>query len=527
VLSKEDRRQLREMGIDEKEIERQLECFRRGVRHIPLVRPCTANDGIVQLNHDQEPELIQAYSRAADAGRLSAFVPASGAASRMFRDLLALRAAYPTLSNGTLDERARANDSAAIFGLRFFRNITRFAFYPELRMLMKQDGLSIESLLETGEVSAILDYLLTDKGLGLAGLPKGLIPFHRYDGRSHTAFEEQVYEAVELISDREGVVRIHFTVPPGAEPGIAQTLNSLVEQEFGEDFEVQIEFSIQQSSTDTIAVTKENEPFRDDHGRLVFRPGGHGALLKNLNELDADIVLIKNIDNVTPHVTSQDRYFRRKVLTGYLVRIQAAVHAALRELEGEIPEKERIEEIRLLATESLGHPLPEGWYHWALKKRAEWLQEKLDRPLRVCGMVPNTGEPGGGPFHVVLPSGEIAPQIVESSQIDLGNPEQRRIFEASTHFNPVDLVCGLRNHHGEKHNLMQFSDPEAVFISDKTFQGQPLKALELPGLWNGGMAGWNTILVEIPQQSFTPVKTVNDLLRDEHRVEKQGNTNGL
>ena len=517
LLTKADRKLIAEHGLDAKEVERQIELFKRGVTHAELLRPCVIDNGIVRIAPAEEPALIQAFSRAADAGRISKFVPASGAATRMFRDLMTVYKAYPNLSIGTLEERAHAKESAAVFALRFMRNLAKFAFYPELKQALKDDGYDLDELLQAGDARTILQYLLTDKGLGFSELPKGMVLFHRHTDRAHTPFEEQVLEGIELVSDAEGVVRIHFTVPPEHHESIDGALRNFIEEYVGEDFEVVLEYSVQKPSTDTIAVTPDNEPFRGNDENLLFRPGGHGALLDNLNDLDADIVLIKNIDNVVPRPAASDKLFRKKVLAGYLVQLQDQIHRYLKELESKTLKGEAIDEMRDFVHDHLHLSLPAGFDDWALDRKKEWMMNRLHRPLRVCGMVPNTGEPGGGPFWVRDAEGNESAQIIETSQINLEDSKQRGYLEAATHFNPVDLVCGLRDHKGRKYDLHAYSDPEAVFISNKSHEGKPLRALELPGLWNGAMAHWNTVFVEVPQHTFTPVKTVNDLLREEHR----------
>ncbi|MCB2201022.1 DUF4301 family protein [bacterium] len=519
MFSKADRKQIKDHGLDEKEIKRQIELFRRGPQPVNLIRPCVIEDGIVRLHLDQEPAMIQAFSQAADKGRFSKFVPASGAASRMFRDLLALYNTYPGLTMGKLEERANANEAAAVFGLRFIRSLSRFAFYPELVKRLKADDLDVDELLAEGAVHTIIEYLLTDKGLGFASVPKGMVLFHLHGDHAHTAFEEQVLEGIELVSDADGIVRIHFTVPPGTSEKIDVSLKTFIGEVAEEDdFDVELGYSVQKPSTDTISVTPENELFRDDEGKLVFRPGGHGALLDNLNELDADIVLIKNIDNVVPRPAADNKLFRKKVLAGFLVHIQQQVFDYLKEVIKGKSSGAVLTEIAEWTVDTLGAQMPTGWERWKLDKKRDWLVDRLHRPLRVCGMVPNTGEPGGGPFWVTDSSGETTRQIVETSQINTDDPKQQSILEAATHFNPVDLVCGLRDYKGKKFDLSKYRDPETVFISSKSFQGRPLKALELPGLWNGAMAHWNSVFVEVPVHTFTPVKTVNDLLRDEHRV---------
>ena len=516
MFHKADWDQLHQHGIEKEWVETQLEIFRSGVHYIHLLRPCTLEDGIRTIQPEEEEALIHAYNDVADEGRLLKFVPASGAATRMFRDLIQLYAEGPDLMLSQLEDRARSHDNTAQYALRFFRSLPKFAFYPELRRTMAKADLDLADLLENGHVGIILEYILGDKGFGFAGLPKGLIPFHLVGNRAYTPFEEQLLEAIELVSDRDGVVRVHFTIHPDYRDRIEAHLQQFVDGLQEEDFDVKVDYSEQKPSTDTLAVTPDNEPFRQEDGTLLLRPGGHGALIENLNDLDADILLIKNIDNIVTHTQAQEEHHRKKLLVGLLARLQDKVFSYLRELDQGAVEADRVHEMRVFVEHDLNRSVPEAWDGWDIEERLTWLKDRLHRPLRVCGMVATSGEPGGGPFWVDDKEGESV-QIVESSQINLEDDEQQTIFRRSNFFNPVDLVCGLKDHNGESFDLHRFVDSSTTFIAEKSHQGRPLKALELPGLWNGAMAGWNSVFVEMPSFTFNPVKTVIDLLRDEHR----------
>ncbi len=377
--------------------------------------------------------------------------------------------------------------------------------------------MDIESLLSRGQYKNILEYILTAKGLDYADLPKGLIKFHRYPDHSRTPFEEHLVEAAAYVKDRNGVARIHFTISPEHEGAIKNHIERVRDRYEKSGVKYEITFSYQKPSTDTVAVDLENRPFRDAEGKLVFRPGGHGALLENLYELEGDIIFIKNIDNVVPDRLKGETYLYKRVLGGLLVELQKQIFQYLDRIsKGDLNEP-LIEEIIGFASDRLYIVLPKRIGQGTKEEKADFLFSRLNRPLRVCGIVKNQGEPGGGPFWVEHADGTSSMQIVESSQVNMKSAGQKEIWESSTHFNPVDLVCGVRDYLGKAFNLMNFTDPETGFISTKSYEGRELKALELPGLWNGGMANWNTVFVEVPIITFNPVKTVFDLLRKEHQ----------
>jgi len=436
----------------------------------------------------------------------------------MFKTLLSCNSRYRVIDDALLHSEPAENDPdhRALSG--FLRGLEKFAFFGDLRKAMTQDGIEVETLLRKGEYKPILEYLLTSKGLSLADLPKGLIKFHAYRSHSRTPFEEHLVEASAHVRDRNGLARVHFTVSPEHETQVRDHIEDIrnLYEKRGSAFDVG--FSTQRPSTDTLAVDMADRPFRDKDGRLLFRPGGHGALLGNLHDLGGDIVFIKNIDNVVPDRLKAETYRYKRALGGYLVEVQRQLFTYLERLSSGAAEEALLEKAFEFSRDRLSIvPLPGKGL--SRRERADYLIRKLDRPLRVCGMVRNVGEPGGGPFWVDHPERGLSLQIVEASQVDMDSAEQREIWESATHFNPVDLVCGVRDYLGRPFDLMRFRDPQTGFISVKSKEGKELKALELPGLWNGAMAEWNTVFVEVPIITFNPVKTVLDLLRKEHQPE--------
>jgi hypothetical protein len=365
----------------------------------------------------------------------------------------------------------------------------------------------------------ILKAILGEDGLDYGSKPKGLLKFHKYGASDRrTSFEEHLREAVRYCVNRKGEVKIHMTVSPDHLDGF-QTESARVipkiEKETG--FQIDLSFSFQKPETDTIAVDLSNEPFRKEDGTILFRPGGHGALIRNLDTLNSDILIISNIDNVAPDRSKETRVKYKQILAGVLLEVQSKVFYFLNELiTREKLEKTRMDNMVAYLHERLGIAIPDKLESWDTPELKSWLIDTMNRPIRVCGMVINEGEPGGGPFYVKSESGEVTLQIVESSQIDLENPDKQKLVNQSTHFNPVDLVCGTRDYKGDKFNLTRYVDPDTGFISEKSVSGASLKALELPGLWNGAMSRWLTLFVEVPVETFSPVKTVFDLMRKEH-----------
>lgn len=501
-LSPADRRQLDARGIEPAEFERQLECFRRGFPPLDVVGPATRERGIETLATDTREGLLRSWEQAARTGRVTKFVPASGAASRMFKALEARRNDPTPLTAEVLAvDRNLTGDPAQI--ARFFDRFDDFAFARDVRAALEAAGHDPEQVLRgDGDRRIALATMLDD--LGYADLPKGLIPFHRSADGVRTAFQEQLDEAHDVVATDRGAGRVHFTVAPEYRTRIEEHCAGTTHD---------VSFSEQSPATDTVAVDLEDRPLRDADGRLVFRPGGHGALIGNLGALRGDVVLVKNIDNVLPASRRASVVEHQRLLAGVAIERQAQAHEFWRRLHDEDVMEEALDFVQ-----SRLHRLPPaavlaGGEH----VQRTWLFDVLARPLRVCGMVRNEGEPGGGPFWVRAADGSESLQIVESSQIDHDDPRQEKHFRASTHFNPVDLVCAVRDPEGRPHDLERFVDPDTGFISRKSKDGIDLKALERPGLWNGAMAHWNTIFVEVPLTTFNPVKTVFDLLRPAHQ----------
>jgi hypothetical protein len=400
--------------------------------------------------------------------------------------------------------------------VKFLGNLVKFAFYDDLREVMASEGKDAENCIHEGRYVDILEFILTSRGLNYAWLPKALLKFHIYPGHTRTALEEHLVEAALYVRDARNICRIHFTVSEEHKSRFTDLLSrikSYYENLFNVRYEIEI--TVQHSSTDTIAVDTENRPFRDRNGKIIFRPGGHGSLLKNLNAIDGDLIFIKNIDNVIPDRLKNITVLHKKILGGYLVRLQDEIFHHLKRLSQERWDEEQLSRVISFCQEKLFHSFPDGFLNNSEPARKEYLFQMLNRPVRVCGMVKNQSEPGGGPFWVEEDRTQSL-QIVEQNQLDLHSEEQKDIWKSSTHFNPVDLVCGVKNYQGKKFDLNSYVNRDAVLISKKTHEKGELKALELPGLWNGSMAFWNTVFVEVPLETFNPVKTIDDLLRKSH-----------
>lgn len=485
-------------------VQLQLESFKQGFPFLSLVGPATPARGIQVWEETQVQHYQSYFQRKAAELDIVKFVPASGAASRMFKDLFSFLE-----TDGDLAKNG--------FTQKFIESLQQFAFYQDLEVVLQQEGESIASLLEKKEYKKLVAALLTETGLNYGNLPKGLLKFHAYSDANRCPAEEHLIEGIQYGIGKNKQVQIHFTVSPEHEEGfvkeISQHLPRLQEQA---GLAFTLSYSHQKKSTDTIAVNEANEPFLEDDGSLLFRPAGHGALLENLNEVAADLIFIKNIDNVVPDRLKPVTKSYKMALAGLLLEVQARVFEALKVLE-EVS-SQSVSKAQEVYVSDLGGIVPQTLQGASLTEQAAFFQAKLNRPIRVCGMVKNTGEPGGGPFWIQEKDGTQSLQILETAQIDLNNSESKQHFQASTHFNPVDLVCGTRDYRGQAFDLLQFRDMNTGFITEKSKSGKVLKALELPGLWNGAMAHWNTLFVEVPLITFNPVKTINDLLREEHQA---------
>lgn len=496
--------QIETQGMNPSLVEEQIDNFKNGFPFLKITGPATPEDGIKVLNDFDLERLTEEYPANAAGIEVVKFVPASGAASRMFKDLFSF-----------LDGEGDLSQSA--FVQKFMDKIEKFAFYDDLDAVLKGQGSSINQALDSKDYKSILAALLDENGLGYGSLPKGLLRFHSYSDGRRTPAHEHLIEGIQYAVGAGNVVKIHFTVSPEHEDKFKAEIAKIqgaLEAAHGLKFE--ISYSQQKKTTDTIAVNTNNSPFTEEDGSILFRPAGHGALLENLNDISADLIFIKNIDNVVPDRLKPETKRYKMAIGGLLFEIQAKVFAALKELDAEVSANS-VEQAKSVFSIDLGAKLPGDFESESIESQAEFLKTKLDRPIRVCGMVKNTGEPGGGPFWILEEDGSQSLQILETAQINLDDPKSKEHFMAATHFNPVDLVCGTRNYRGESFDLLKYRDMKTGFITEKSKSGKDLKALELPGLWNGAMSDWNTIFVEVPLITFNPVKTVNDLLREEHQ----------
>jgi len=502
MLTEKDLSQIKDRNVTEEQVERQVAQLKRGTAYVKLVRPATIGDGILKMSPDQVNAMCQAFDEDKEYYQFTKFVPASGAASRMFKDL------FTFVENG---EETKFTEI-------FFAHIHCFAFADDLdKACQKLYGMSINTMLENGRKVEVVKALLLEDGLGYGKLPKALLKFHHYEGFDRLALEEHLVEAARYATDNGGVARLHFTVSTEHEKPFLETINRLkndYEQKYSVKYD--ITYSFQKPSTDTVAIDANGELFRESDGKLLFRPGGHGALIENLNDLKQEIVFIKNIDNIVPESKAETTITFKKVLAGLLLKLQQQTFEYLEILDGGDVTQEELNEMIDFARKQLMIDIPGFVEQYDVYEKTDFLYDCLNRPMRVCGMVKNEGEPGGGPFWVKNTNDEVSLQIIESSQINHGKEDQEAIFKASTHFNPVDLVCGCWNYKGEAFNLTDYVDPNTGFVSSKSKDGRELKALELPGLWNGAMADWITVFVEVPIETFNPVKTVNDLLKPMH-----------
>lgn len=505
MLSNQDLEQIKQRGSSLEQVEHQLDQIREGFPFLKIEAAAALGNGILSPTNDECEKFIADWKAyLADNHKIVKFVPASGAASRMFKDLFAF-----------LD--ANYDEPTTDFEKKFFANIKKFAFKKALCDKCKEnEGECVCDLIKHGKYKAVVANLLEPKGLGYGQLPKGMLLFHSYDDGPRTPMEEHLVEAA-MYASSDGKANVHFTVSHDhLEMFKTKVEEKLPYYEKKFDVKFDVSFSEQKPSTDTIAANMDNTPFRDENGKLLFRPGGHGALIENLNDIDADVIFVKNIDNVVPDRIKGSTVLYKQVIAGMLVDVQKKAFGYLRLLDTGSYSHTQIEEMIRFVQQTLGcrkHDIKE-------LEDAElviYLRKKLNRPMRVCGVVKNVGEPGGGPFICYNSDGTVSPQILESSQIDKDNAEYVRMFKEGTHFNPVDLVCATKNYKGELFHLPDYVDHNTGFISLKSKNGRELKALELPGLWNGAMSDWSTIFVEVPIDTFNPVKTVNDLLREQHQ----------
>lgn len=493
IFTPEDLQFIARRGSNADEVAQQFSFFKIGFPYAQLDRAATIDDGIIAFEEDELEELLDDYDDLTEGISITKFVPASGAASRMFKDL------YFLLEDDSEANQAKAN--------AFLKQLPDFAFFDDLKSALAKHQIDLDKEMANHNHQLIIKYILEDCGLNYGQMPKGLLKFHRYESGCRTAVEEHLVEAAQYARDNDGHCRLHFTVSAQHKALFEQLFQQLVpeyEKRFGVKYEISC--SEQHPNTDTLAAEMDDTPFRNEKGELLFRPGGHGALISNLNDIHSDIVIVKNIDNVFTEDQSEPTTTYKKALTSYLIELQQRNFYYLDKLEAnDFDEMDFCEMLDFASTELMIDIEDD--------LSAEALYDKLNRPMRICGMVKNEGEPGGGPYWIIDDNGNESLQIVESSQMDKNDSEQMEIVRQATHFNPVDMVCSFKNHHGTFFNLKDYIDKNTGFISQKSYGDRTLKAMELPGLWNGAMADWITIFVEVPLSTFHPVKTVFDLLK--------------
>ncbi|MGB3590963.1 MAG: DUF4301 family protein [Nonlabens sp.] len=514
-LSRVQQEQLEDKGISLARLQQQLRWFREGFPIVKLARAATVGDGIKVLDQQEQHTFISRFLNQKDSLEIIKFVPASGAATRMFKFLHEFLSNF-NVNNESINSYINRNKAQELF--TFFTALEKFPFYKALVQDLKEEVDDWSQMTQSEKQYLFVQKMMEKNGYNYAVMPKGLVPFHRYKNHVTTAFAEHLFEA-SLYANCLETSKLHFTIAPDFEPHFREEVDRVVpkiEEKTGVRF--QIDFSYQRSHTDTVAVNKRDEPILQEDGAFLFRPAGHGALLDNLNDLEADLIFIKNIDNVTVSAFEKKVCHYKKMLGGLALHLRDQCFEyldLLQSAELSLKQKSRVEQF---ITTELGYSLPTDYQKFSDNYQIESLINRLDRPLRVCGMVKNEGEPGGGPFWVRGKDGSLTLEIVESAQVDHKNKRQQQIAESGTHFNPVDIVCSVKNNHGNKYDLHKFCEPDAGFITYKSKNGIDLKAQELPGLWNGGMSQWNTVFVEVPLFTFNPVKTVNDLLKPAHQL---------
>lgn len=509
MFSDSDLQQIAALGIDVGQVEKQIENFRKGFLKTELLEAATvANNGIIKMTDADINHYTTAYKQLSKGKRLLKFVPASGAATRMFKSLYEFSAKYFGMDYAVYKEYPEVKE--------FIEHIRSFAFFDDLQHCMEKAGLDFGDCMDRGDFATVINFLLKEQYLGYGTLPKGLLKFHKYGDASRTPLEEHIVEGIEYAQGEDGRVHLHFTVSPEHHELFLRKVSE-VRGYYESTFHVKIDvtFSEQRHYTDIIAVDEYNNPLRDADGKLIFRPGGHGSLIENLNDMKADVIFIKNIDNVVPDWMKHTTIVYKQALAGMLLELQEKIFHCLAVLN-RAADNAQVQEVADFALHTLHVTLPDDYADLSLKAQVSLLKKTLNRPIRVCGMVRNQGEPGGGPFFTRNAQGERSLQIVETAQINSKDTAQAAILHNATHFNPVDLVCGTRNWQGHRFNLRTYVDYSTGFISKKSKGAQTLKSQELPGLWNGAMAKWITLFVEVPLATFNPVKTVNDLLRKEH-----------
>lgn len=512
-LSEQDFEQIKQHGVPLENIKKQLAIFKKGIAKMELIEAATIGKGILELTNEDFVEKADFFDEHKSNLKLLKFVPASGAATRMFKFLTAFLSDFNIEKESINAYINRKKDTKLPI---FIVGMEKLPFFEMIYEKLKEEIKDFDSFSRDYKNYYFIKFMLDAKYFDFASKPKGILPFHKYATRIASPIEEHLYEC-GYYSSANGKSYLHFTVSESHQEQFEQIINSVkpkVEAETKTTIEVS--YSYQDKSTDTIAVNMNDKVFRTEDGKLLFRPGGHGALIGNLNRLDADIIFIKNIDNVILH-NNETIALYKKALAGILLELQQQIFACLNLMDLYEVTNNQIEEIKCFLKNKLNVDIKSDFDLYTFENKIKVLRDVLNRPIRVCGMVKNEGEPGGGPFWVKSVQKGISLQIVESSQVDLTNKKQVKIMTNATHFNPVDLVCATKNYKNEKFDLYQFVDENSGFIVEKNHLGKDIKGYELPGLWNGAMANWLTVFVEVPLITFNPVKTVNDLLKEAHQ----------
>lgn len=513
MMTDKDTQQINKMGMTTEQIRQQLKNFEDGFPPLDVQKAATINDGIIRYSDEEMNKMATYYEEQLNKISVSKFVPASGAATRMFKFLFELYNQYDE-NKDDLESIIKADESLNYF----FSNIASFPFYEDLQNVLQKHHLSVEQLIDNKQYNTLIHYFLYEDGLNYGHLPKALIKFHKYNNHSRTPLEDHLIEGAMYGKYNNGIVNVHFTALADHKKLFNQLINTIhkrYEKYFKAKYNIAV--SIQDPATNTIAVDPSNQPFRQSNGEMLFRPGGHGALLQNLNNLKQDIVFIKNIDNIVPDRNKDMLVHYKKALGGVLMHYVHQIHNYLVQLENPRNITDALlNEILDFTKNELCIIPPEGFDPKERDLTINYLFQKLNRPVRVGGMVKAHGDTGGGPFWARNPDGTISLQIAETKQLDLDNPKVQELYKHATHFNPTDFACYIKDFKGNKFDLNRFIDPNTGFITHKSAEGYTIKAQELPGLWNGGMSEWNTIFVEVPYETFNPVKTINDLLNEEH-----------
>lgn len=515
MFTEKDIKQIESKGITIEKVNAQVTLIKNGMSYSNLVAAATIGKGIESFSKNETKEFIKLFEEKKNTLSIVKFVPASGAATRMFKFLFQFLKNFNPSNESIQDYAERQKDTLIE---TFISNLEKFPFYNEVVSKAKQTNTGFNNLSNNEKYLEFVKTMLNEDGLNYSFLPKGLLPFHKYEEQFVTAFQEHLFEST-LYASSNNKANLHFTISEKHHNYFNSELKKVkddLEQKTNTAFNVS--YSYQNEATETVALKDDGDVFRNEDGSILFRPAGHGALLENLNDLNNGIIFIKNIDNIVVADKNIEVSEYKKLLSGVLLKVQNQVFAYLREIDNQDIAEEKLLEIAAFISTKLNVVIDDAFDDLPQSEKRWYLKDKLNRPIRVCGIVKNEGEPGGGPFWVKDENGNVSLQIVEFAQIDIENKAQQDIVKNATHFNPTDLVCGVKNYKGEKFDLMNYVDPKAAFITMKTQNGIDIKALELPGLWNGSMAYWNSIFVEVPVETFNPVKTVNDLLKAPHQA---------